>query len=179
MLQLWDKERSPHLPLLLQHTAAPHDWVRRGKGRSRLCPEKLITFTNSMWSFPVNVETSPWTLSFPFLILMGMISSWAVLCPTLSKMSKSFTTTWPFKRTSNTFRVEEMTESQSRFRHITVEMRTQQERSLLFFMHPGPETIVTHPGPLLWEGFRAQKQPGKYTKVLTMLSNTLKFAFSF
>lgn len=165
---------SQHLP----SSSTQLHQMRRGKGRSKLCPEKLVTFTNSMWSFPVNVETSPWTLSFPFLMLMGMISSCAVLCPTLSKMSKSFTTTWPFKRTSNTFRVEEMTESQSRFRHVTAERGTQQERSLLF-MHAGPESIVTCPDSLFWEGFRAQKQPGKDTKALPMLSNTLKSAFSF
>lgn len=71
-----------------------------------------------------------------------------------------------------------MTESQSRFRHVTVEMGTEQERSLLF-MHPGSESIVTCLGPLLWEGFKAQKQPDKDTKALIMLSNTLKSAFSF
>lgn len=69
-------------------------------------------------------------------------------------------------------------QSQNRFRHVAVEMGTEQERSLLF-MHPGPESTVTCTGPLLWEGFRAQKQPGKDTKVLTMLSNTLKSASSF
>lgn len=63
---------------------------------------RIPTFTNSTVSFPLNVDTSPCTLSFPLRIEKGTISSWAVLWPTRSKMSRSFTTTWPFRRTSNT-----------------------------------------------------------------------------
>lgn len=60
-----------------------------------------------------------------------------------------------------------------------VETGTEQERSLPV-MHPGPEstaacTVPPHV-PLAWEGFRAQKQPGKDTEALTLPSNTLKSA---
>ncbi len=54
-------------------------------------------------SFPLKVETSLCTLSFPLFTENGTISSWAVLWPTRSKISRSFTTTWPFKRTSKTW----------------------------------------------------------------------------
>lgn len=69
-----DLPTSHHLssPSTQPHHTAGDEGEKESQGSDQ---RSLITFTNSMWSFPVNVETSPWTLSFPFLMLMGMISS--------------------------------------------------------------------------------------------------------